>query len=222
MFTNREAVSKVENSLRGVNKDGRIPPRYILKVLRDTAKVLIAQKLLDRNLTSEESLYTSISCIDFEKIEVVKCPLIEFRMCKVLMKSKKPLPAPIYSRLGSSIRDITSLDSSFDFELLPSQQYRRNKKRKYQLKDRVYIYIDSENYLYIPEEEIYTINLKLITQETEKTDFCNTKDCKDYWDEKFVCPDRLLDAVFKDAVQLIASTYKAVNPDQNPNGVENA
>ena len=167
-MTNREIVSVVENSVRGISKDGRIPRRYILKVLRDNAKNLISQKLLDRTLTQEENIYTPITCIEMENYDVVRCSVAEFRLCSTLMRSVNPLPTPIYSRLGSSIREITSIDNSTDITAISPQQYRRNKKRKEAIKDTIYGYIDSNNYLWIPDKEIYTVNLKMLTLESEE------------------------------------------------------
>jgi len=221
-MTNREIVSVVENSVRGISKDGRVPRRYILKVLRDNAKNLISHKLLDRTLTQEENVYTSITCIEMENYDVIKCNIAEFRLCSTLMKSVNPLPTPIYSRLGSSVREITSIDNLTDIVPISPQQYRRNKKRKETLKDTIYGYVDSNNYLWIPDKEIYAVNLKMITLESEKVASCEKQECKNNWEDIFTCPDKLITAVITMSTEFILKTYKSVNPDINPNTIENA
>lgn len=220
-MNNREAVSVIENSVRGVSKDLAVPRRYVLKVLRDNAKMLISQKLLDRTLTQEENLYTQISCIELERIEIKKCPIIEFRMCRVVMRSVEPLPTPIYSRLGSSIREVVSVDGLFDFTIVSPQQYRRNKKRQHTLSNIIYTYIDSDNYLWVLDKEIFAVELKMITLESEKVTDCEKDDCKNNWEGVFTCPDKLLTAVISQATEFILRTYKSIPADPNPNTIEN-
>ena len=220
-MTNREIVSVVENSLRGISKDNLVPRRYILKVLRDNAKNLISQKLLDRTLTQEENVYTSVSCIEMDNYNIVKCDIAEFRLCKVLMRSKKPLPTPIYSRLGSSIREVTSIDNLEDITIISPQQYRRNRKRTHNISSNVYAYIDSKNYLWIPDKEIFAVNLKMITLESDRVETCETKNCRNYWEDLFTCPDKLITTVITMSTEFILKTYKSVQPDTNPNTIEN-
>ena len=55
-MTYSEAVSKITNSLKLLNKDERISRRYVLHVLKDISSNLISQKLLDRTLGREMNL----------------------------------------------------------------------------------------------------------------------------------------------------------------------
>lgn len=220
-----EAVSKVTNILKTNNKDSRLSRRFILKVLRDSVIVLLVQKLLDRSIYNESSLYSIINCLEMVKIDKIDCPLIEMRTCKTIMKSKKKLPKLLYSRLGSSIKEITSVDGEFQFTIVNEAQYRRNNARQQKLKSEIYCYIDGEGYLYIADKEIYTVNASLITLETEKLNevsSCSNSDgCENYWNAEFICPDRLLDAVFQQTLATLGMT-KQIHSDPNPNGIENA
>ena len=138
------------------------------------------------------------------------------------MKSKKPLPKPVFSRLGASIKEISSVDGNFRFTYLDKGQYQRNKKRQHSLKDEVYVYLDSQNYLYIPDHEIYSVDLTLLTmypEEAENSSSCTEKGCTSKWDEKFVCPDKLLSTVLTETLKL-AGMSRSIQSDQNPNGVE--
>lgn len=222
-MTNSEAVSKVASSLRGVNKDAKIPRRLILQELRENSKVMISQKLMERTLDEELNLYSYLPCLDFKKIDSVNCPQIEFRMCGVLMKSVKKIPQPIFSRLGASIKNITSIDGNSKFTIVSSTQYTINKKRQYQLNGEHYIYYNSDGHLYIPDYEIRSINLDFITIYTEQIDSCSDcldSNCKSGWEYDFICPDKLLNAVFDKTTQYFLSTYKQITPDENPNGSE--
>ncbi len=114
-MTNLQIVSKVINLMKLNNRDDRVSRRFVLQLLRDTAQQLIAQKHSDRTILSEMNLYSYIPCFEFTQINSKTCDTIEFRLCNTLMKSKKPLPKLIFSRLGSSIREIVSLDGNFTF-----------------------------------------------------------------------------------------------------------
>ena len=174
-------------------------------------------------MISETSLYTYVPCFEFEKIDVKDCPSLEFRYCKTLMKSKKPLPKLIFSRLGSSIRDIVSLDGDFLFTLVDETQYRRNKKRQYKIKNEVYLYLGADNYLYIPDHEIHSVDLTIFTMDLENVDdisSCKEKDkCKDNWSLEFICPSKLIETTKEMALQKLGITRQLRN-DENLNGQE--
>lgn len=223
MLTNLEFVSQITGILKSNNKDNRIPKRLILKVGQDAATFLMAQKLMDRTLSSETQLFTTIPCFEFEQIESKRCPSIEFKMCKVLMKSKEPLPKLIFSRLGASVRDIVSLDGEFNFTFVDETQYRRNKKRQQTLKDQVFIYLGTDNHLYIPDREIHSLDLTILTPDTiaaEECSQCKEKNCKNFWNYPFIIPDKLVEAT-KDMVLQRLQITRTLQEDNNPNSVEN-
>ncbi len=223
-MNNREAVSKVINSFKFLNKDERISKRYVLRLLRDASKNLISQKLLDRTISEESNLYTKIDCFEFEKVEVVSCPIIEFRKCNILMRSKQPLPELVFSRNGSSIKEATSVDDLTEIYLTTPDQYRRDRKRKYYSLDDTYLYIDTDNYAYIVDKEIYAINITILTLKTDEVDAVSAcsedSECKSGFDYEFIVPDKLQDTVFKEVLQILSNPYSARREDQNPNGVQ--
>ena len=222
---NKEIVSELANILRLNNKDNRLSRRFLLKLLQDSATFLISQKWAERSLTSDTNLYTYIPCFEFEKVNVKDCPSIEFRLCNTLMKSKNKLPKLIFSKLGSSVRDIVSIDSNYRFSFVDENQYRRNKKRKYKLKNEACIYLGTDNHLYIPDEEVFSVDLTVLTIDViaarESSGCGDTLDCFNNWNEKFICPDKLLEGVKDMALQRLGMT-KQVQADQNPNGQEGA
>lgn len=222
-MTNSEAVSKVINSFKYLNKDERIPKRYVLRLLRDSAKNLISQKLLDRTITEEDNLYTKLQCFEFQKVDIVSCPILEFRKCNTLMKSKKPLPELVFSRLGNSIKEVTSVDDLTEVYLTTPAQYRRDRKRKYYSTKDTYLYVDVDNFAYIVDKPIYSVNITLLTlktDEVEEASSCSDEaNCKSGWEYEFIVPDKLQDTVFKEVLQILSSTYAARRADENPNNV---
>lgn len=225
-MTNSEAVSKTINTFKYLNKDEHISRRYVLKLLKDSSKNLISQKLLDRTILNDENIYTLIPCLEFEKIDIIRCPIIEFRTCRIIMKSKKPLPNLIYSRNGNSIKEIISVDGLTDIYLTTPQKYRNSLKRKFNITKDVYLYVDSDNYAYILDKEILAVNIKLLTLDTDTVDDISgcSEDtiCKSGWDYEFVVPDKLEEVVFKEVLQILSSTYAVRRQDENPNNIVGA
>lgn len=224
MTTNNTIVSEIENIFRNNNKDNIIPRRFILRLAEDAAKFLISQKWAERSLLSDLDLFSYIPCFEFESVDVKECPSIEFRRCNKLMKSKNPLPELIFSKLGGTIKDIVALDGNYRFNFVDEQQYRRNKSRKYSIKNEVYLYLGVDNHLYIPDAEIYSVDLTVLTTDKDAAQNCSECSekikCKSKWDSEFVCPSKLIEAVKDMVVQRLGIT-KQVREDQNPNGLEN-
>ncbi len=220
---NSEAVSKVINSFKFLNKDERISKRYVLRLLRDASKNLISQKLLDRTISEESNLYSKIDCFEFQEVEIVSCPIIEFRRCNTLMKSKKPLPELVFSRNGSSIKEITSLDDFTEVYLTTPEQYRKDRKRQYYASEDTYLYVDIDNYAYIVDKPIQAVNIVVLTMKTDEVEEASacSKDssCKSGWDYNFIVPDKLEETVFKEVLQILAGTYAARREDENPNNL---
>ena len=136
------------------------------------------------------------------------------------MKSVCPLPKLVFSRLGASIKEIVSLDGNYRFVYLDKGQYQRNKNRKYSLKDEVYIYLDSDNHLYIPDNEILTVDLTILTLHPEDIKKCSScgeeKDCSSQWDETFICPDKLVEPITDMVLQKLGIN-RQIREDENPN-----
>ena len=222
-MTNIEFVSQITGLLKSNNKDNRLPKRLILKTGQDATTFLVAQKLMDRTISSETNLYTTIPCFEFEQIDSKRCPSIEFRMCKTLMRSINPLPKLVFSRLGASIKEIVALDGDFVFTFVDEAQYRRNKKRQHQLKNNVFIYLGTDNHLYIPDREIFSVDVTTLTLDSvaaEKVSSCTESDCgKSNWQYDFIVPDKLLESV-KDLTIQRLSAVRTMPEDQNPNSVE--
>lgn len=222
-MTRLQIVSEIVNVLKLNNKDSKVSRRFILNLLENSAISYISQKFAERTILSEMNLYSYIPCFEFEKINSKSCDTIEFRLCSTLMKSKKPLPKLIFSRLGSSIREIVSLDGNFTFTFVDEVQYRRNKKRQHKLKNEVYVYLGADNHLYIPDQEIFTVDLTVLTTEVDKISECSScteeDSCKSKWLYDFIVPQKLIKPVVDDVLQKMG-VNRQIRADQNPNGIE--
>lgn len=221
-MTNIEITSRVINIVKALSKDNRLSRRYVLKTLQNKAKFYISQKLADKSLFRESNIYTPLNCVEMKKIDIYKCDIIEFRSCKKLMRSVKKLPELIYSKYGSSILEVTSIDGEYRFTAVTPNQYRLNKQRNSNI-NQDYFYI-KDGYLYLPDSEVMSVSLQLITldlYELEQCSQCSNNKCKSAWDFEFIVPDKLLEVVISETIKEI-SLNRQVQEDQNPNLQDNA
>lgn len=224
MSTNGQIVSEVINDLRLLNIDEHISRRYILSKLRNKAKTLISQKLLDRTLQREYNLYKEIRCFELEKVDTVKCDIVEFRTCNTVMKSKKALPESVYSRLGIAIKEVTNIDGSLDITFIDPKQYRRNKNRQVKDTTTAHYYVDGDNYLYVVNSEVEVVNLWILTlkpEDIEDVEGCDhKKSCTSVWNEEFIIPDKLFISTVKSSLEELFAV-RQIPIDENPNNNSN-
>lgn len=217
--TNAQFVSDVINSVQSLTKDDHISRRFVLSRGRTKSTTYISQKLLDKTLYRESNLFTPIECLELKSDEIVKCEIIQFRRCKSLMKSKLPIPEPIFSRYGPAILRVVSLDDGTELEYSNSFNITNDSKRQFgSFVKKYYIY---NGYLYIPDLEVEAIKLEILTLDVKKAmDMCGCCDadkCKTVWDYPFICPDKLYEPIVQETILEIANIYKKIPKDENPN-----
>lgn len=215
---NSEIVSIVVNQLKYTNKDEHISRRFVLRKLRENARNLISQKLRDKSLFREDTLESWIECLEMERIDSVKCDIIEFKNCKDIMVSKKKLPEVIYSKFGAGLTKTYSIDGEREYDYITLRQYNLNKHRR-QVNNK-YFYIKDDR-LYLPDSTVERVNIPVITLETEKIpgiNSCdNSNDCRSIWEFEFIGSDRFLQNIIGLTVQELAQTHKRIPEDENPN-----
>ena len=99
-MTENKFAESVLASLNQLDRDRYLSKRYIVSIGKEIMKDYIVQKLGDRTLYREDNLYSYVECFELEKIDIVKCPIVEFRTCNTVMKSIKPLPDLLFSVLS--------------------------------------------------------------------------------------------------------------------------
>jgi len=213
-MTNLDIVSRVSNTFNINDKDSRVPKRYILHVARSKAEFLISQKLGEGSLHREDNIYTNIECFELIELPPIKCDIIEFRKCRTVMRSKHKLPKLIDSRLGNSIKEVTSLDDEREFKSITPSQFRINKDREGKT-DQIYFYV-KDGFLYILDAPIKRVNIYAITLEQENIKDCNGECCKSLWEYDFKCPDKLIETVISETIKEI-SIRKGIPVDEKPN-----
>ena len=139
------------------------------------------------------------------------------------MKSKKKLPDLIYSKYGSSILEVTSIDSEYLFKPITLAQYRINKQRTGNDINQQFFYV-KDGYLYLPDSEVERVSIYLLTldlYDAEQCSECSDNKCKSLWDFEFPIPDKILEVVVSETLKEL-SMNRQIQEDQNPNLQDNA
>lgn len=216
-MTYKEAISVVSNTLNSISKDTWIPKRYILTILKDVSTYLVSQKLRDKSLFRETDLFRWIKCFELEEVDIIKCPIVEFRTCNQLMKSKKKLPKIVGSRFGEGILIVQSIDGSKVFNQTSLLSF--SNKQKLPNFDKFkgsFYYVD--DYLYIPDSSIEVVDLLVLTMDEDYDDCsgCKDNECEDILDRELPVPDKLSQVVIKETISQVAMRFQ-VPKDENPN-----
>lgn len=221
MITNGKFVSRVIGELNSLSKDDHISRRLVLSTGETKARFLLSQKLDEMTLFKEEGIISHIPCFEMESVLAIDCPEIKFDGCHSIMKSVLPIPETIFGKNGSGIVRVMIADGSKTIEPTTVKDYASKSKRKYIFDTSATYYLGSDMHVYLPESEIEIISLDIIALrkwEAKRATSCKKiEECVNIWEEDFVCPDRFLDLVVKDTLQELASIYKSLPQDENPN-----
>lgn len=218
---NSEFVSRILNDINALTKDVHVSRRWILSIGRQKARAYIAQRWADGTLFGEESLFTHIGCLEMERVRSVDCCVEEFRVCRILMRSKKRLPDLIYSRIGPAIIRVSNVVDDVVFSPISLRRYVNNRDRKYASIEGQYYYYVRDGYLYIPDVAVKMVSVDLITLDrraAEELSACEPERrdvCVSEWDYDFVCPDKLIEYVASETLREV-STKLQVPTDENP------
>lgn len=180
------------------------------------ARKFITQKIQKRSIDRDTSLYREIKCIEFETIDSFSCNFVEFRSCDKLSKSVKKLSDLIFTRYGSSIKELYSIDRQFSFSESTLYQLRVNSERAGANLESSKFYL-LDDYIYVPEEVKSLNGLVLMTDQYELDEICGCQEnCESAWDKDFISPDSMLEDVITYTIQNLLQT-KQIPKDEKPN-----
>ncbi len=223
-MTENKFAESVLASLNQLDRDRYLSKRYIVSIGKEIMKDYIVQKLGDRTLYREDNLYSYVECFELEKIDIVKCPIVEFRTCNIVMKSIKPLPDLLFSKYGAAIRSVMNIDNSEEIDKTNLKDYIRNKKRSgYRRKPKYYT--DKENYLYIVDSETELVSVEVLALNAKQVDECGCGDydeCKSSLDYDMIGSHKLESAVMQGTLNRLMGTYLQVPTDENPDKNKNS
>lgn len=215
-MNNGELVSRISNQLRMITKDDYISNRFVLSTAKTIARKFITQKIKRRSIDRDLSLYKEVKCIEFEEIDTFSCKYVEFKSCVKLSKSKMKFTDLVFTRYGSSIKELYTIDRSKNFTESTLYQLRNDSNRAGSegMQDNKFYLLDE--YIYVPDcvEALSGLVLNLDHYDLDEGCGC-TENCESVWEKQFVCPDSMLEDVIGYAIQNISMT-KQISEDEKP------
>lgn len=169
--------------------------------------MILSQKMLDKTLYRETDLFKWIRCIELKQDDIVSCPVVEFRRCKSLMRSKKKLPDIIGSRYGYAILILTTIDSARRFSQITLNDYNILSRRKNSKKFLGTHYYIQDRYLYIPDSEVEVVDMFVLTLDEDAEDCSSCSEipeCQSVWDREFPFPDKLANTIISESIKEIS------------------
>jgi hypothetical protein len=222
-MSKKEIVSRILTELRQKVKDRWMSKRFVLHILEQKMTFFLSQKLRDRTLYRESNLFSSINCYELEKVDTVKTDIVEFKSADAVMKGKEKLPELIFSRYGSSVRYVSTLDQSQRVYPTTPTDFIRNKDRKSN-HNPIGFYV-RDGYAYLVNTEIEGVFLELLTLDTKRAQELNEGSdfdaCQSALNYDFIGSDKLQELVIQETIKEIMGTYMQIQPDENPDNNEN-
>lgn len=225
-MTKGEFVSTIQSDLRFQSKDTLVSRRHILSVGESYAKTFLAQRLDESKLEAEYSLITTLPCFEMEEVDYIKCGFVNLKECRNIMKSKNKLPETIKGSTGYAIFYVTTIDDSIEYEPTTRGRFVDRLKTKYIRNNRNFYFIE-DDHLYLPNDTTEVVKVQMLALDEEAIEEAcsecneninteNSAKCISLWDEKFMCPDKLLMGVRTATLQEL-STMAQIPKDENPN-----
>ena len=122
----------------------------------------------------------------------------------------------MFTRYGSSIKELYTIDRSKNFTESTLYQLRNDSNRAGSegMQDNKFYLLDG--YIYVPDcvEALSGLVLSLDHFELDESCGC-TENCDSVWDHDFVAPDSMLEDIIGYAIQNISMT-KNIAPDEKP------
>lgn len=213
MDSTRKVISDVLGSLNISSLDDRISYRRVLSILNDKLRKFIKQDSDSRKLFKLSEGWKRIPCLTLKEIDMIECGF-DIPHCKTLMKSVKKIPEVFQTTYGNMLKVMT-LDGTKEFVQTTFPAYKDIANREYKNPNTIY-FILLEGNIYIPDREIEEVSLYgLFKNPFEVTKLIDPDaKCLKPLDEKFPCPDYLLDAVKSDTGVELMKKYESRPPDQ--------
>ena len=223
-------TSDITNSLKALNIDDYVSPRYLYyKAMTIAADFIKKDNQSNRRLALASEGWKPIECLEMEEIPITDCPELSTYLCERLYKSKYRIPDTLTTNFGNAIKYISSINYSNFYNPTTPRQWLAIQKRRDKDKSKRYYWI-VDNYLYIPVAK-YQVNdpsPEVIRMEgwfTEpwKADQANAKDCGcqdecfNVYDYELPIPAYLINDVTNQLFQQVRAIDLSITPDQYPN-----
>jgi hypothetical protein len=192
MTTIREAISRVRNTIKGVNSDLFMTDRYLYGVVLKYAKTLIRRQDNENKIFKFHSLFTTLPCVELIEVDKVEACCEGIKSGCIIMRSKDKIPDVLEGAYGPIIRTVSSIDGSvIVYRTYPTIYTRLTHTSGYKYnKSKYYWYVNG--YLYIPNVEWESVSVTALFEEDTSLYTCTKEDdCQVAQDRSMPVPEYL-------------------------------
>lgn len=208
-MNNREIIGRVRNTLKEHSIDSVLSNKHIYNVLRTATTFLVKRDADSKNTIYNQSGLWSTICIDMIPVSAIDCiSCFDLPVDCEIYRSKTKLPGYIETAYGVLYKSLTSVDRSEDITITTPYSYKLKKNLKYNKNK--YAFIEND-YLYTPNVEFPSLRFTGYLEKVPKD-----KEHCTIMSQTFACPQYLIDAVVKLAVQELLQ-YKQLPYDNIEN-----
>lgn len=223
-----EAIQLVQSMYsKGVqSKDSRLSPRHIYSELLIARSTIIRQQANKRQPISKWVIQT-IPCIELIPALPYECPCAP-PMGKYILKTKYPIPSPIYSSSDSLIYSVTTLDGNIRIDPTEFSSVKYNPGKKYTTSKSGYYIKNNHGFI------TNTTKLKGITMEGAFDDplavqnfaslcgVCTECECKSAFEYDFCIDRNSLNGIAQIATNKLVILFGQMKEDKSSNASDDA
>ncbi len=188
MQTNGEIISRVRNNNKFLSRDNKLSDRWVLAEASDVARRLIKQSGNLAKIYKSDEIFQYIPCVEMIRVDLSECCFV--KSGQYIARSLERLPEIETGLYGNLIQRVTSIIGE-DFSPTTARDYENIINIKF-AKNNNYYWV-KDGYLYISNPEIEKVSISAYF----KGYYPNTGDCREPYNERFLCPDWLIDELME-------------------------
>lgn len=221
MSTVREMISRVRSLEKLLSSDASITDRVVMRELKSKAIYFIKQQTDKRRLWETSTIFTNIPCIEMKPVPTSDC--CDYVSDQEVARSKHQMPKISEGIFGLLVHGVFSVDNSRRFKEITLSRYINLLKLGLPTKDVYYWFYN--HYLYVSSPYVKVINIwayfeddipdELLYPDCPCPNQVVKDPCLNPLDLEFKCPGFLEDAVVKETLKVLMSTYFKIDDDKN-------
>jgi hypothetical protein len=206
-------IADIRTTIRGVNHDTWVSPRYIYNILMDFSIQYVRQKKNLKNMFSDSAMVKYLNCVETTKVYDKCCGT------DPVTRTKDKITDLLSMNEADGILYVTAIDNGKSFSITNSPlTSNKAKARRFGAVDKnVYF---NDGYFYFTDSDPKAVNIAYVKNPADELATLEASlagTCKSIYDEKFPITEDLLVYAKMDTVRFIMSTLLGIRPDENPN-----
>lgn len=209
-----DIISRIRNTIKGVNEDSFLTDRYIYSLYNVYGKELmkLESEKNPAQTTSVESLYENIPCVDLIDVDKIEACCSGIKTSCTIKRTKDKLPKILDGSNGLYLSDVTSVDGSFIVYKTDASIYTRMTNVPSFKYNKNFYYWYRQGYLYLPNVEWDAIMIRAIWSDSVAALQCDAGSCSTKQDQGSPFPEYLSGRIERMVLQDLGILIKIPEP----------